>query len=255
MTALTTSRRVSFLGGNGHCAARLAMARRFLAGVDLDEVAYPGFEGRPRAGSFGEFLDAVSTHLRASAPALVYATGIGGLLALCLRARGELSATPLLLQAPVLWGLERRWMPRLMRLRLAQAALRQVFARPAFQRRFVRRHFTRPSGEETIAAFFDGYARCTAAPDFFAWFTPALLRSLERDLAARPVALARIQVWWGGADHVVTLRELEWTQAALGLEDRWPLRIFPAWGHYPMIDEPEAWARELSDAVAETGAL
>ncbi len=248
-------RRVSFLGGNGHCAARLAAAHRFLAGVDLDEVAYPGFEGRPRAASLGELLDAVSIHLRASAPAQVYATGIGGLVALCLRARGELPETPLLLQAPILWGLERRWMPRLMRLRPAQVALRSVFATVAFQRRFVRRYFTRPPGAETIAAFFDGYAHCAAAPDFFAWFTPALLRSLEKDFAARPAALERIRVWWGGLDRVVTLRELEWTQTALGVEDRWPLRVFPNWGHYPMIDEPEAWARALCDAVAETGAL
>lgn len=248
-------RRVSFLGGNGHCAARLTPARRFLAGMDLDEVAYPGFEGRPRATSFEDFLEMVSSHLRASAPSLIYATGIGGLLALCLRARGELSETPLLLQAPVLWGLERRWMPKLMRLRPAQGALQQVFATSAFQRRFVRRYFTRPLGQETAAAFFQGYARCTAAPDFFAWFNPALLRSLERDLAARPAALARIHVWWGGQDRVVAPRELEWTQAALGLENRWPLRIFPGWGHYPMIDEPEAWARALCDAVAETDAL
>lgn len=247
--------RASFLGGNGHCAARLAMARRFLEGVDLDEVAYPGFEGTPRAESFGELLDAVSGHLRRSAPALIYATGIGGLLALTLRSRGELAETPILLQAPVLWGLERRWMPRLMRLRPAQVALRRVFASPAFQRRFVRQYFTRPPDPATAAAFFDGYARCAAAPDFFAWFNPALLRSLERDLAARPAALERISVWWGGRDRVVTLRELEWTNAALGLENRWPLRIFPEWGHYPMIDEPESWAGALSDAVAAAGAV
>ncbi len=247
------SPRIGFLGGNGHCTARLAMARRFLTGIDLDEVPYPGFEGRPRAASFDEFLDAVSRHLRTSTPAMLYATGIGGLVALSLRARGELAATPIVLQAPILWGLEHRWMPRLMRLRPARAALRKVFAAPAFQRRFLRKYFTRPLDAETAAAFFDGYARCTAAPDFFAWFTPSLLRSLERDLAARPDSLERIEVWWGGRDRVVTLRELEWTKQALGLADRWPLRIFSGWGHYPMIDEPASLASALTDAVANAG--
>jgi hypothetical protein len=36
---------------------------------------------------------------------------------------------------------------------------------------------------------------------------------------------------------------------------RWPVRIFPYWGHYPMIDEPEDWVRTLADALATPGAL
>jgi len=246
--------KVGFLGGNGHCAARLAAARQFLIEIDLDEVPYPGFEDRPRASSLDEFLAAVAAHLRASNSTMLYATGIGGLLALCLRARGEL-AVPILLQAPILWGLEHRWMPKLMRLRPAQVAMRRLFATRLFRRRFVRKYFVRPPDAATVEAFFDGYARCAAAPDFFAWFNPALLRSLERDLAARPAALERIQVWWGGRDRVVSVRELEWTKKALGRADRWPLRVFSGWGHYPMIDEPASWASALSDAVATAGAI
>ncbi|HSK79239.1 MAG TPA: alpha/beta hydrolase [Thermoanaerobaculia bacterium] len=252
--------RISFLGGNGHCAARLDEARRHfsgveLAGAELIDTPYPGFEGRPRAESFEAFLDSVAAHLREAAPGLVYGTGIGGLLALCLRARGELSGIPLVFQGTVLWGLERRWMPRMMRLGLAQIALRRAFAAPAFQRRFARKHFTRPPSPGLLAAFFDGYARCTAAPDFFAWMTPALLRRLEAEIAARPEALADVRVWWGGLDRVVSPRELKWTEAALGPGARWPLRVFPAWGHYPMIDDPAGWAREISDAVAAARAV
>jgi pimeloyl-ACP methyl ester carboxylesterase len=248
--------RVSFLGGNGHSAARLEAARRALPPrVELVDTPYPGFEGRPRAAGLEEFLDAVASHLRTASPGLVYATGIGGLLALCLRARGELAGVPILLQGAVLWGLERRWMPRVMRLGPARGALLRLFATRAFQRRFARMHFTRPPAPDTLAAFFDGYARCTAAPDLFAWMTPALLRHLERELAARPAALGRIRVWWGDRDRVVTPRELAWTRQALGPGADWPLRVVSGWGHYPMIDEPEAWARATSDAVAEARAV
>lgn len=246
--------RVSFLGGNGHCAVRLEGARRFLSGIDLVDTPYPGFEDRPRAGSFEAFLDTVAAHLREAAPGLVYATGIGGLLALCLRARGEL-AGPLVFQGPVLWGLEHRLMPRMMRLGLAQLALRRAFAAPAFQRRFARKYFTRQPEPRLLVAFFDGYARCTAAPDFFAWMTPALLRRLEAKIAARPEALADVRVWWGALDRVVSPRELRWTEAAFGPGAQWPLRMLPTWGHYPMIDDPEGWARELSDAVAPARAV
>lgn len=243
---------VAFLGGNGHCAARLAMARPFLQGLEIQDVPYPGFEDRKRARSLDEFLDAISGHLRSVS--LVYAMGIGGLLALCLRARGELLGAPLLMQGPILWGLERRWMPRLMRLGPARM-LPRMFALPAFQRRFVRKYFTHPPPSSTREAFFDGYARCSAAPDFFAWLNPGLLRSLERELKARPGALDDVRLWWGGQDRVVTLQELEWTREALGLGERWPVRVFPKWGHYPMIDDPEGWAGELRRAVAEAGAV
>ena len=241
--------RIIFLGGNGHCEARVTSARKALAdeAVELADVRYPGFEGRPRARDLDAFLEAVSDVARpriaGPAPALVYATGIGGLVALGLRARGEWLDVPLLLQAPVLWGLERRWMPRLMRLRVARAAATRLFASRTFQRRFVRRHFMTPPSLEMRTAFFDGYTSCTAFADLFAWFTPSWLRQLGGQLAGRPAAVENVRVWWGGRDRVVTPRELTWTEPALGT--KWPLSVFADWGHYPMIDDPEAWARAL----------
>lgn len=254
--------RVIFLGGNGHAAARLDPARRALAELaasrahppfTLFDVPYPGFEDRPRARSLDEFLAAVASSIRAETEGegagrpLVYATGIGGLLALCLRARGELVGIPLLLQAPVLWGLARRLMPRVMRMGLAQVALRRAFTSALFQARFARKHFRTPLDAEMRARFFEGYTRCAALPDFFAWLTPDLLRRLEADFAARPQALRQITVWWGERDTIVPVRELAWTEAALGVT--WPLRRFPLWGHYPMIDDPAGWVKALSDAV------
>lgn len=233
--------RVVFFGGNGHCAFRLAAARRVDPSLDIADVPYPGFEGRPRVDSLEGFLDAVAHHARGDAP--IYASGIGALVVLCLRARGEPTRAPVLFQAPVLWGLERRQMPRLMRMRVGRRAVHRVFRAKAFQSHFARRHFERPLAPGDRAAFFDGYAACAALPDLFAWFTPQLLRSLEAAFATRPEALHRIGVWWGAHDRVVTLDELRRTEAALGV--RWPLRVFPHWGHYPMIDAPEEWAEAL----------
>ncbi len=236
------TRRVLFFGGNGHAAARLAGARPPAArlGIVLDDAPYPGFDGRPRAASLDAFLDAVERWLPAAA--LVYATGVGGLLALCLRARGRLRGTPLLLQAPVLWGLERRVMPRLMRIAPARAVAGFAFARPAFQAWFVRRHFERPLSHAERRAFFDGYAACAALGDLFAWLGPPLLRRLEATLG--PAAAGDVCVWWGGCDRVVSVDELRSTERALGVA--WPVRRFPGWGHYPMIDAPEAWADALA---------
>jgi hypothetical protein len=211
-------RRLIYMGGNGHCAARLTPARDASARLaakgaipplDLIDVPYPGFEDRPRALGFEAFLASVSGSIAAVVSTgdktVLYGSGIGGLLALCLRARGEWPEVPLLLQAPVLWGLERRLMPRVMRLGPARLMLRRLFALGWFQRRFIRKQFERPLTPALREAFFDGYARCPAAADFFAWLTPALLRRMERQFAARPGALEGIGLWWGARDRVVTL--------------------------------------------------
>lgn len=245
---------VIFLGGNGHCSGRLERARRALAerGAPFDvlDVAYPGFEDRPAASGLESFLDVVGDRIASAAAGSrpwLYATGIGGLVALCLRARGSHVDLPLLLQAPVLWGLERRLMPRLLRRLPAGPLLRVLFGSAAFQRRFARRHFTRAPEAVGLRAFFDGYARCAALADLFAWMDPALLRRLEARLRGRPELLSMVEVWWGGRDTVVALEELRWTEQALGLT--WPLRIFPDWGHYPMIDAPHEWIDALRDRV------
>jgi pimeloyl-ACP methyl ester carboxylesterase len=255
-----------YLGGNGHCAARLAPARDVLARLVADgtipaftlfDVPYPGFEDRPRAADLDHFLadllQKIGDALAAAETSLIYATGIGGLLVLGLRARGELRDVPILLQAPVLWGLEHRLMPRLMRLRPVRGMLHWLFARTWFQRRFVRRYFERGVSNDFQQAFFAGYAHCPAAADFFAWLTPAYLRDLERRFAERPDALQGIRVWWGERDRVVGLDELARTESVLGVH--WPIQTFPHWGHYPMIDEPEAWVRAISDVLAATPAI
>jgi hypothetical protein len=255
-----------FFGGNGHCAGRLAPARAALARMaaagtiapfEIVEVPYPGFEDRPPARDGRAFLatlaEAVASCGFGRNDVTVYGTGIGALFAVTLRAQEGLGgARRLVLQGPVLWGLERRWMPRLARAGLAPV-LPSLFARRAFQWHFVRRHFVAPPMREVRDAFFDGYARCAAAADLFRWCGPGWLRGVERAAARRPDLLAGVEVWWGGRDRVVAPRELRWTEEALGV--RWPERTIEHWGHYPMIDDPEGWLRAVAATVDRAPAV
>lgn len=246
---------VVHFGGNGHASARLEPARAALAArgdgpVELVDVPYPGFEGRPRAGSLDAFLDAVGGFVAGldPAPRLGIASGIGALIALGLRARGELADLPLVFQGPVLWGLEHRAFPRLMRWRLPRRLLGLAFGSRRFQDRFVRKQFLRPLDPALRDRFFEGYRTCSAFEDFFEWFTPAYLRGLERAFADRPGALGGITVWVGGKDHVVGRAEVEATERAIPA--RWPVVEHANWGHYPLIDAPGEWADALCHAVA-----
>jgi pimeloyl-ACP methyl ester carboxylesterase len=249
---------VVFFGGNGHATARLEGARAAveklaaageIARFDILEVPYPGFEGRPRADDASTFLRAlagVTASVCERPDAVVHATGIGALFAVTLRARQELGRAPMVLQGPVLWGLEHRWMPRAARRGLAPVIPR-LFQMAAFQRHFLRKHFAVPPPGPVAAAFFEGYARCAATTDLFRWCGPDWLRAVEAAVHERRVDLGRVQVWWGGRDRVVGPAELRWTEAALGV--RWNEHVFAGWGHYPMIEDPEGWARAVAATV------
>ena len=235
---------VAFLPGNGHVDARLSFAREkaqtLEAGFELRSVDYGA------AADFESLLDSVEAQV--SGADLVYATGIGGLVYLALRARGAPTGQRAILQGPVLWGLETRTFPKLMRLPLMPRALTLAISTGIIQRRFMRKHFTRPLTPEFQSVFFGGYGDARAFQRWFAWLTPQLLRDLEGALHRRADRLSGVTAWWGGRDHVVGLEELRRTEAALGLEI--PVREFPAWGHYPMIDEPLEWVTEVAVALA-----
>lgn len=253
--------RVLFLGGNGHTPARLvpareALERRHGEAVALLDVPLAGFGGRSRARSYGDFLDQLEQQAARLGSEMegttLYATGVGGLYALGLRARGRIARTPLILQGPVLWGLEQRLFPRLMRaVPGAPALLQRLFRLPAVQRRFVGKHLLRPLADREREAFFEGYRQASSFGDLFAWLTPGHLRELEHTFAEHPGRLERIAFWWGERDTVVGPGELASTERALGRS--FPLRRFPTWGHYPMLDDPEGWVDALVDEVLARG--
>jgi hypothetical protein len=237
---------VLLLPGNGYAPARLepALAALELLGAPLRLRAL----APPPGDDFAALLEALDAELRSEPPQLLVATGIGGLLALCQRAEGRWLEVPVVLQGAVLWGLEQRRFPRLMRLPGLASALAGLLRLGPVQRRFARRHFQVAHEAQFLERFFAGYRDRPGFVRWFRWLTPELLRRLERDFAARPEALARISCWVGGQDRVVAPRELDWTEAALG--QPLPKREFPLWGHYPEIDRPAEWLQEVARALA-----
>lgn len=239
------------LGDMGHALCRLSRARATCRplGFDIKEVHYPGFEGRPRAVSLDAFFEAVEMQVDiyrlSHARPLIYATGLGSLVLLGLRARGKVQDLPAVIQGavPWLWARERTQ---------GSAAVgeeaRLSLSEPEARERFIQEHIHSPMDRSEREAFFAGYATCTAFPDVYEWFESGWLASLEGTLAGRPPAINDIQVWLCGEDGHTDEAEHDATMRALGAA--WPTERVETWGHFPYLDAPGPWTSALEALIA-----
>lgn len=196
----------------------------------IELPALPGFEGRPPAAHLDGLMDAADEAIAEALDArrdggfggaLLVGAGVGGLLALELRARGGWWDLPLLLLAPgpgylpapgPLGGLRRLWDGE------------RLSADPALRKQL-----------------FGGLQRCGAIPALReAW--PARLEALARSLAENPGAGEHVAVCWGGRDALTQPAFEAWIRERL----RAPERRAPDWGHLPFLEAPEGWARALA---------
>jgi hypothetical protein len=238
--------RLGFLGGYGHNHARIAAAARHLEvlGVTLVDIPYLGFEGRPCPPDLETFVLGAAAAVEQAEVSALYATGLGGIVALFLRRHGA-GRKPILMQAPELLGQARSLQLRLARHPRVQALVPRLLGSEWFERVAAQRYFERRLGDAERRDFFKGFAECEAMFALMRWITPDAVHDLkrffrlERDLLQKDIA-----VWWGGRDVIVSEFELY-----EGEDDstrvHWPVELFDRWNHYPMIDAPQVWAAEV----------
>jgi pimeloyl-ACP methyl ester carboxylesterase len=228
------------LHGNGGGANRFALLRAFLPpDVQLEALTLPGFAAEPLLPHLRTMADFASHVARIARylprPLVLLGHGIGGSLALEF-AQGHASLIDgLLLHAPVGARLDRRWFPRLMSPRWVRRTGQRAFASPWLRPLWRRLLFSRPVAPHILDRFFDEYRHAEAFSLMFDLITPAWFVSLQP--TAVPATLL-----WGRRERV-----LDPSQAAeferLLLNGR--SRVVPEWDHFPMLEQPEEYAREI----------
>ena len=227
--------------GNGGGGRRFARLPEDLGGVRLHAPTLPGFGGRPLGEVDG--VAGLAAALREELadlprPRVVLGHGIGGSVALELLCHEPDLADGLVLHAPVGTRLDTRWFPRLLRpgwvRRAVQLGISSRLLRPLWRRTLVR-DVPAPWDAEFLAA----YADAEAFGAMFDWLTADWFDGLPT------VALPAVLLW-GSDDRV------------LGADQRADYhRLLPAasertvdgWGHFPMLADPEGYAREVSALV------
>ncbi|HEX2619893.1 MAG TPA: alpha/beta hydrolase [Phototrophicaceae bacterium] len=246
--------RIVAIHGNGGGGFRFQWVYQYIPlGVKLQTVTLPGFAGVPADPNlqtmrdFADYLYGVITEGRR--PVVALGTGTGGSMLLEYAQHYPETLNGMILHTPVGTGLDTRQFPRLMRLPGMRRTGRKVFssriARPVFQRLVFNDNQELPPAY--VNHFFDAYGQCTVFDQMFDLITPDWYASLKPINV--PTALL-----WGENDRVLNVNQIRDYQRLLRNN---VVRIVPGWDHFPMIEQPEAYARELislAKRVIEQGA-
>lgn len=232
--------------GNGGGGFRFARVEPYMPEeVSFHAPTLPGFAARPPDPALQTLADyAAVIHAEAEKlprPVVLLGTGVGG--AMLLEYVQHYPAAGVILHAPVGTRLEERRFPQLMNLPGARGFGQWLFSarltRPLFKRLLFLDHQAIPP--DYLAQFFDEYRRCAVFSQMFDLITAEWYNALQP--VDVPAALL-----WGEQERVLNVAHVDDYKQLLPAAQ---VRIVPGWDHFPMIEQPEAYAREIVTLAKE----
>ncbi|MFK8025484.1 MAG: alpha/beta fold hydrolase [Ilumatobacter sp.] len=235
--------------GNGGGSTRFARVAEHLdAATRFVAIDLPGFNGVPVDPTLGDvagyadrLADIIDEHRDAS-PVVVLGHGIGGSIALDLASRRPDTMDALLLHAPVGADLDTRLFPRIMSTPPVREFIRRMI--PAKPLRPIWRKLFFPIGapRSDTDTFFEGYRDCASFGQMFEiidfeWFD-----------ALDPITELPVVLLWGEHDRVLKSGQTEGVAAKAPGAAR---VIQPGWDHFPMLEQPEEYARVVAQLAAD----
>lgn len=234
--------------GNGGGAFRFSLLPRTLAdGVDLHAITLPGFEGvalPPGPVSVATFADALADELRrVEGPRVVLGHGIGGSIALDALERNPGIAEGLILHAPVGARLDERLFPRIMSTPAVRTTVQWAIS-ARLTRLVASRLLFRDAPPGFTDRFLAEYRRCQAFGAMFEILTAEWFDALAPlDVPAT--------VLWGEHDRVLGSDQAAEIEALVPGAER---VVVPGWGHFPMIDDPDDYAKRVAEIARRLAA-
>lgn len=229
------------LHGNGGGALRFARcAPHMPSTVRFVALTLNGFAEKPRdptLQTMRDYADRLGQLIaKEPRPRVLLGHGIGGAFVLELIQHQPEAVDGVILHAPVGTRLESRRFPKLMKLSIMRAVgkwlLGAPFMRPLWRRLF----FRQPVPSDYLRQFFAEYRRCAVFGQMFDLITADWFKTL------RPREV-RAGLLWGERERVLKVEHVEDYKVLL---PRHIVRIVPDWDHFPMIEQPEAYATEVS---------
>ncbi len=226
--------------GNGGGAFRFERVKPYIpAEIRFQPITLPGFAGLTRDPSLRTLAD-YAARLKSliageAHPLVLLGHGIGGSIALEFSQGDSAGVDGLILHAPVGARLEKRLFPRLMALPGARSLGQWLFSSRLTRPLFTKLLFSHPLPAGYRDRFFDEYRQCAVFGQMFDLITPAWFNALQ------PVEIPAAFLW-GEDERVLSVDQLDDYRTLL---PNHIIRTVATWDHFPMIEQPAAYAREI----------
>lgn len=226
--------------GNGGGASRYDLVGPELPGdIEFRAVTLPGFSTVPKdpaLRTLGDYADRLADLFNDLDRPVVLGHGIGGSMALDLASRRPELIGGLVLHAPVGASLDTRLFPRIMSSRPVRGLVRRAISSPPLRPLLRRVFFPHGAPKATLDRFFDEYRHCEAFGDMFDFIDRPWFDSVS------PVTGVPTVLLWGERDRVLRSGQSDEIQSKVPDAE---IVIKQGWDHFPMIEQPEEYAREI----------
>ena len=228
--------------GNGGGGFRFERMQPYLTDdIKFDAPTLPGFADQPADPAlktlrdYAEYLHGLVE--QETRPVVLLGTGIGGSIVLEYIQHHAASIDGIILHAPVGARLDTRRFPALMALPGAKAFGQWLFSTPLTRPLFKRLLFMdfRAIPQDFLNRFFHEYGQCSVFGQMFDIIDAAWFADLEP--VEVPAALL-----WGAEERVLSTDHIDDYKTLL---PNHVVRIVPGWDHFPMIEQPQAYTREV----------
>lgn len=224
------------LAGNGSTAEWWRDALPYFIKWQPMPLELPGFGDNP-SHRYGRLEDLAEALLEMTFPGQrIFAVGINGLVVLHALVRKPNHFKKVILLAPVGAFLWERPFARVMRFKLVRKLIHWLLSRypKLFRKKFTDKEWS----DETYQRIANGYRKCRAFQPYFEMVEPYSALDLFEWITT-PIDLI-----WGRSDGVLGAQQAAAWDSILPRADL-TVTIHETWGHYPYLDDPEGFAREL----------
>jgi pimeloyl-ACP methyl ester carboxylesterase len=232
--------------GNGGGAFRFKAMLPFVPpDIRFKPITLPGFAEippDPRIKTMRDYADYLRTVItEESRPLVALGTGIGGALLLEYIQHDADTLDGIILHSPVGTRLNQRWFAQVMNPPLLRKCGQRMITSPLLRPLLKRLFFvdSKRIPAQSLNRFFEAYQQAAAFSQMFDIITPAWYNELK------PVNIPSALLW-GGRERVFNVRHVEDYQKLLPNST---VRIVPGWKHFPMVEEPESYTREVIELV------
>ena len=237
---------ITAIHGNGGGGFRFDLSKSlFSKNINFYSPSLPGFDCKKKqtksltikeyANWLGDYL------LKIKRPNIIMGHGLGGVFVLEFLQKYAHLVDGVILHSIVGANLNKRIFPKLMKLPKIAFLVKILIASPLFRPFISKKFFQTKIDPNYERMFFEAFGKCEAFENMFQIINYSWFKALS------PINLPTTFLW-GEKDWILKPNEINEFQKLFSNSSK---LIIPDWDHFPMIDQPDSYALEITKIASE----